>query len=105
MKKTAKIIALFCFCLMFWGSYDAPCQTVSAPDELNLIGTGFYCYAYDGGAVFNVSAKNVISTPLTPCKDCKTNRSSMEDIWKENEEYKETTKIVSELPVDLFAKQ
>ena len=110
MKKIARIIVMMCICLIFWGSNDALCQTVTsnAKDNLSLITENFCCFAYDVGVVqANVPVKGslLLNTPLLiPTKDCKVHRSSMEDIWLETQENEELFSNIESSSVDLLAK-
>jgi|GEM_PF-4424869 len=107
MKKIAKIIAALCFNLILCGSCSTLAQTVT-PNTDNLIVTEFVCFAHDGGTVqLNVPVKHLLEcTPLlTPTKNCKVHRSSMEDIWLENQENEIANDNTKESnPANLFAK-
>ena len=108
MKKIAKIIAALCFNLILCGSCSTLAQTVTHKTDSQVVKTSYYCFKYDGGVVYaNVPAKDLLlCTPLlTPTKNCKVHRSSMEDIWKENEENEVANDNTKENnPANLFAK-
>jgi len=107
MRKISKIIVALFISIVSCGSCNTVAQTVTPQiDNPVVVVEAFYCFTYDGGAIqVNVPVKNLLlSVPLlTPTKNCKVHRSSMEDIWLENQEEVVNT-IKNNNPADLFAK-